>query len=450
MPWIRLGDTSAMHPNVLGVLEYEEADDRLVNEVFGWLIRCATQSAAHQTDYVVTVGTARALAGMSRYKELVAAATAAGLVSEVEVPAEDGSKMVKAFKVIQDPDLIHLRLKAEVEWDRQRRRDVADASITGPVRRRDGDACRYCGRTVNWRDRKGRRGGTYDHVRPGEAATIDTMVVACKGCNSSRQDNADALRLLPVPAQPIIGPETAHWLTTECGIPTEATYRTKDQLARLAEASVADAAAHREAAAEPSATDRHGPAAADPGVPSEAEVSEAASAPAPSSDQEDAVEPPKPLEGAPATADLTNEEIRDRAMAKLKRLKAVEQERRRSQPDVDTSIGLPEARTRPPETREIPGETENLQISADPSRFQQIEAMTDLDSPGRVGTGRFGQVREGPGTGLDGPGGAGTGAQLANPPRARPAPGDRRPRDQGRNVPNAGKRSKKRKRKGRR
>ena len=41
-------------------------------------------------------------------------------------------------------------------------------SIIVPVRWRDGDACRYCGKVVNWADRKGGKGGTYDHRMPGQ------------------------------------------------------------------------------------------------------------------------------------------------------------------------------------------------------------------------------------------------------------------------------------------
>jgi hypothetical protein len=52
---------------------------------------------------------------------------------------------------------------------RQRKADNANKTITGPVRLRDGDECRYCGVIVNWNDRKSNRGGTYDH-REGPAS----------------------------------------------------------------------------------------------------------------------------------------------------------------------------------------------------------------------------------------------------------------------------------------
>jgi 5-methylcytosine-specific restriction endonuclease McrA len=54
------------------------------------------------------------------------------------------------------------------------------------VRQRDGDDCRYCGRTVRWNDRKGPNGGTYDHVDPRGDNSLENLVVACRSCNASK------------------------------------------------------------------------------------------------------------------------------------------------------------------------------------------------------------------------------------------------------------------------
>lgn len=50
------------------------------------------------------------------------------------------------------------------------------------VRARDGDTCQYCLRTVNWRDRKGQAGGTYDHVDPQGPTKPENVAVCCYGC----------------------------------------------------------------------------------------------------------------------------------------------------------------------------------------------------------------------------------------------------------------------------
>jgi 5-methylcytosine-specific restriction endonuclease McrA len=54
------------------------------------------------------------------------------------------------------------------------------------IRDRDGNDCRYCGMKVNWSDRKGSRGGTYDHVVPvsqGGSDDLSNIVVSCRDCN---------------------------------------------------------------------------------------------------------------------------------------------------------------------------------------------------------------------------------------------------------------------------
>lgn len=61
-----------------------------------------------------------------------------------------------------------------------------DPGLRQQVRDRDGDICRYCGRTVRWHDRKGELGGTYDHVKPVGGNGLDNLVVCCRSCNSKK------------------------------------------------------------------------------------------------------------------------------------------------------------------------------------------------------------------------------------------------------------------------
>jgi hypothetical protein len=87
-----------------------------------------------------------------------------------------------------------------------RRAVYADPDLVAYVRGRDQDHCRYCGRPVNWRDRRGARGGTYDHVIPlgrkGGDNAPSNVVVACRGCNAGKRDRTPdeaGMRLLPPP-----------------------------------------------------------------------------------------------------------------------------------------------------------------------------------------------------------------------------------------------------------
>lgn len=196
MPWLKAGDNAATHPVVVraGV----GGDARTANEVFGFVLRCALHSAAHVTDYFVDDGIA-ALFGGADADRLVAAARKAGYWRRHR---RDGHR---GWLLLDDPDFLHIRLKEEIDWEKQQKNDAADPTLFVPVRLRDGDACRYCGSVVYWRARKGNRRGSYDHREPGKPATVDTMVVACGACNSGRRDDPNAddrYPLRPVPALP--------------------------------------------------------------------------------------------------------------------------------------------------------------------------------------------------------------------------------------------------------
>lgn len=215
MAWLRTGDNVANHPIVLAVLEHPQATDNSVNETFGFIMRCALQSAAHFTDYVISYGTALALAGSkSQADRLLELATSAGYITPAETL--DGKP---AFKLIEDSDFIHIRSKEEIDFERQRDRDRKDQGLTVPVWIRDGDSCRYCRRIVQWNDKKSQRSGTFDHLNPGSAATHDTYVVACRGCNSALSDLSFEERsqyLLLTPPQPHYSREgVQYWKDTK-------------------------------------------------------------------------------------------------------------------------------------------------------------------------------------------------------------------------------------------
>lgn len=218
MPWVRFGDDAATYPKLLMIAGLPGADGRAVNEVRGWLFALATQSGGHTTDYRVDYGTA-ALFGGNRTRKLIAWCCTTGLLTPVPV----GPDGVEQWDIINDPNFIHIRTKAELEWERQRAADNGNLSLIVPVRLRDGDNCRYCGLQVQWRGRKSARSAEYDHRIAGQRArTPDDLVVACRSCNGARQDNPEwdvNHPIRPAPTHPRYSELSATFLTNN-GHPT--------------------------------------------------------------------------------------------------------------------------------------------------------------------------------------------------------------------------------------
>ncbi|WP_193118341.1 hypothetical protein [Brachybacterium tyrofermentans] len=181
MAWLKTGDTAAMDERVLDVAELPDAEPWSVNEVYGFVSRLFIQAAQQGSDYRVSMGTAMALS--PRYELLLAQASRTGLLT---LAVEDDRRVIR---LVADGDFHHLRTREEIDWENARKADVSDLTLAIPVRVRDGDACRYCGVVVNFSDKKGGRGGTYDHLKPGQRAeTIHDLVVACRSCNGGRRD----------------------------------------------------------------------------------------------------------------------------------------------------------------------------------------------------------------------------------------------------------------------
>ena len=77
-----------------------------------------------------------------------------------------------------------------------------DRPLVKAIRERDGDRCRYCGQPVDFRDRKGANGATYDYVDPAGPTSLENIVVACRACNAGKGQRTleqAGYRLLPAP-----------------------------------------------------------------------------------------------------------------------------------------------------------------------------------------------------------------------------------------------------------
>lgn len=192
MPWLRVGDTSSTHPLVFRLLEVCDGNRQLQLECWGFLVMAATVSAAHLSDYIVSRGLAETVAP-GRSEDLAAILIASGLMEPVEV---DGRA---AYEIVDAEDLLHMRLGEEVELDRARKRDSRRPDLVIPVRIRDGDVCRWCGKTVNFADHKSSRGGVIDSLTSHKNSTLETLVVACRGCNTKREIEGQEMTLRKAP-----------------------------------------------------------------------------------------------------------------------------------------------------------------------------------------------------------------------------------------------------------
>jgi len=214
MAWLRLGDTAATYPKLLECGDHPDADDSTVNLVFGWFLRIAAEAARHPhaTDYIVKMATARLIGGgRAATDQLIAFAMFGGLLTVVEIDERP------VLRLLNDPEFVHIKTGEVLDFEKQRRSDNGKPEITVLVRVRDGDACRYCGRVVNFLARTGKLAGTYDHRPPGQPADAERSVVACSSCNATRKDLpldvADELvPLLDPPRRTYYSISTRKWL----------------------------------------------------------------------------------------------------------------------------------------------------------------------------------------------------------------------------------------------
>lgn len=96
-------------------------------------------------------------------------------------------------------------IKEKRDWDARRKQLYSIPGLIDAIRARDGDRCRYCAVTVNWHDRRGPKGGTYDHVIPRGPNSLENVVVACSRCNTRKggwTPEQAGMPLLPPQHQP--------------------------------------------------------------------------------------------------------------------------------------------------------------------------------------------------------------------------------------------------------
>lgn len=219
MPWLRLGDTFHTDPLILALIDPK--DPMMGPACKGFFVDVATLSAQNKTDYVITPGFVHE-AGGPVADLLLRRCIRAGLIIPLGGRGTD-----RRWKIIDTRhDLVHIRTRAEIDWEKQQKADTHRKAFQLVVFARDGDACRWCGVPVQPNDHRSRRAREIDHLRPGLPADgPDDLVVACKSCNSKRGADWDPIgetpdqfsarwadRLRPVPTPLLFVRSTVNFL----------------------------------------------------------------------------------------------------------------------------------------------------------------------------------------------------------------------------------------------
>lgn len=178
MPWFKVDDGLALHPKVLAA----------GNAAMGLWVRAGSWSAQQLTDGHVPAAIARTLGSKTDAQRLVAGG--------LWVANGDGYYFHEWATYQPSRAEVHALRAGNV----RRQALSRDVELREAIRLRDEDHCRYCNQRVQWRDRRGPLGGTYDHVDPKGPNATDNVVVACRGCNSRKGDRTPkqaGMKLLP-------------------------------------------------------------------------------------------------------------------------------------------------------------------------------------------------------------------------------------------------------------
>lgn len=181
MPWFKVDDTLAWHEKAVIA----------GNAAMGLWVRAGSWSSQQLTEGFVPEHMAKALGSPAEASRLVAA--------RLWDRVDGGYQFHEFLERNPSRDQVESRRRA----DAARQAVMRSPQLRAAVRERDGDRCRYCGAAVQWTDRRSALGGTYDHVDPDAGSVLDNLVVACRGCNSSKGHRTPAeagMTLLPLRA----------------------------------------------------------------------------------------------------------------------------------------------------------------------------------------------------------------------------------------------------------
>lgn len=198
MAWFEAHDTMARHPKTLKLARLLNVDRRyavgLLHDLFAWGLYAAGKSGE------LTGLAAPDIAQALDYPPKKAVAVVGALVEAGYLDqTEDGYSIHDWYDYAGK---LNERREDEKAYKSRRYALYNDMRLIKAVRSRDGDFCRYCGKKVNWNDKRGVDGGTYDRVDPDGDNSPENIVVACRSCSSKKQDRTlEEARMFLLPPQ---------------------------------------------------------------------------------------------------------------------------------------------------------------------------------------------------------------------------------------------------------
>lgn len=198
MPWFEAHDTMARHPKTLKLARLLGVDRRyavgLLHDLFSWGLYAAGKDGA--LEGLTGADIAQAL----DYPPKKAQAVVEALVESGYLDRSDTGYVIHNW--YNYAGKLNERREDEKAYKARRYALYNDMRLIKAVRARDGDYCRYCGKKVNWTDKRGVDGGTYDHVDPDGDNSMENVVVACRSCNSKKQNRTpEEARMILLPPQ---------------------------------------------------------------------------------------------------------------------------------------------------------------------------------------------------------------------------------------------------------
>lgn len=187
MAFVKVDDRLSGHPKVLAACAEQPHS-------FGLYVAALCYANSHKTDGFIPVGAVPILLPVLRRTTVIAQAL---VRAKLWHPAEHGFQIHDYLE--------HQTSRAQIEdtraWDVKRKELHRNRDLITAIRSRDGDKCRYCAIAVDWNNRRGANGGTYDHVIPRGANSLANVVVACRRCNNvkgPRTPEEAGMDLIPV------------------------------------------------------------------------------------------------------------------------------------------------------------------------------------------------------------------------------------------------------------
>jgi hypothetical protein len=128
-----------------------------------------------------------------------------------------------------------------------------DRALCEAIQTRDGGRCCYCDIEVDWRDRRGARGGTYDHLlpnlfEPNWGNTMENVATCCRKCNGEKKNRTPEEWLAAGGRPLLLDPRGLNGTRTRLGrdqVPTRSHGRTTRETERTGSGSGPDLVATR-------------------------------------------------------------------------------------------------------------------------------------------------------------------------------------------------------------